>query len=308
MIFDPISVAVSAIVMTMVTEGIDHYVKMFGTNMNIGLEGAKYLTLKNEFHWDVFVNTDVSKHYFANVRIQEGNVYDTPDLEKKGVHLIASNAYEKVRKLSDEMMKSIMSEIGNNKEINLRKYLDMVANAEREIISKVLSGSPDVLKLEKIKEANAYKHGPEKSPYLQYLLWQDVFSKKYGNAPEPTYMAIKIPTIINSKSDMKEYLDSLEDEEFKSDLIEFMKKWNKTEIKTFKLPLINVFSKGLPKELLPIIDIDRVVKDNCNVLYMVLASLGFYLKPGMKVIDYLENNEVEKYLEDDDFLGEDEKK
>jgi hypothetical protein len=103
-------------------------------------------------------------------------------------------------------------------------------------------------------------------------------------------------------------LDSLEDKEFKSDLIEFMKKWNKTEIKTFKLPLINVFSKGLPKELLPIIDIDRVVKDNCNVLYMVLASLGFYLKPGMKVIDYLENNEVEKYLEDDDFLGEDEKK
>jgi len=285
--FSPTAVGVSAIIMTFTTQVIDHYIKVLGGNMNIDKDSVKYLEMKNEFFWDVFANTDVSKHYFANVRIQEGNVYDTPDLEKKGVHLMATNAHPEIRKYSEKLMNYILHTIGANKRVDLEKVLLEIAEKEFFILDKLLSGSPDVLKLEKIKQANAYKAEIDKSPYLHYLLWQDVFSDRYGDAPDPTYMAVKVPTIINSKKDMNEWLDSMEDQEFANKLREFMKKHGKTEIKTFKLPLINVYSKGIPEELSKIIDYDRVIKDNVGVLYMVLATTGYYLKDGHKVMDIL---------------------
>jgi len=275
------AIGLTAIVMTFNTQAIDHYIKVLGANMNIGYEGAKNLQMKNEFFWDVFVNTDVSKHYFANVRIQEGNVFKEPDLEKKGVHLIASYAYQPVRDLAEKMMRDIMDTISRNEKLSLTKYLKQVVEAEQMIIKAIKSGSPNVLKLEKIKEPTAYKAEMDKSPYLQYLLWQDVFADKYGNAPDPTYMAVKIPTIINSKKDMENWLSSLEDQEFTNKFREFMKKYNKTEIKTFKFPLVNLHNKGFPKEIMDIIDIKKVVKDNCNMLYIILNSMGYYVKPNL---------------------------
>jgi hypothetical protein len=103
-------------------------------------------------------------------------------------------------------------------------------------------------------------------------------------------MAIKLPTTINNKSDWNDYIDSIEDPDIRERLRKFAEKYGKTEIKTFKLPLINIYSKGIPKELKKIMDIDRVIKDNCIPLYMILNSLGFYLKKDMKVLDYIEND------------------
>jgi len=295
MVFNKDAVSITAAIMTFTTQAIDHYIKLLGANMNLDYDAAKNLEMKNEFFWDVFVNTDVSKHYYANVRIQEGNVFKEPDLEKKGVHLIASFAYGPVRKLADEMMMEIMSEVGSNKKISLRKYVKKVADMEKHIITKIQEGSPEVLKLEKIKEANAYKEPDiSKTPYLQYLLWEEVFAPKYGHAPEPTYMALKIPTTINNKTDMKNFLDSIKDNELKQRFEEFLKKYNKSEIKTFKFPLVNLYNKGFPEEIMSVIDIDKVVKDNCNVLYMILNSLGYYIKPGLKVIDLIDNGVEEK--------------
>jgi len=286
--FNKEAVAITAIVMTLVTQAIDHYIKLLGANMNIGWEGAKHLQMKNEFFWDVFVNTDVSKHYFANVRIQEGNVFAEPDLEKKGVHLIASFAYGPVRKLADELMRDILTKSGRGEKLSLEYYLKRVAEAEKMIIESIKEGKTDVLKLEKIKEKDAYKADLEQSPYLQYLLWQEVFADKYGSAPDPTYIAVKIPTIIKNKTDWNNWLNSLKDKEFKTKLENFMKKYGKTEIKTFKFPLVNLHNNGFPEEIKDIIDVDKVVKDNCNMLYMILNSLGYYLKPGNKVIDEAE--------------------
>ena len=293
--FGPLAYKVSAIVMTIVTQTIDHYIKEFATNLNISYENAQVLQMKNEFTWDVFVNTNVSKHYFANVRVQEGNVYKFEDLkkhlEKKGVHLIASQAYAPIRKLAEEMMVEILWKVNNNEKLVLKDYINKVIEAEKMIIDKIKVGSPDVLKLEKIKEARAYKAEPHMSPYLHYLLWQEIFADEYGDAPDPTYMAIKVPTIINSKADMMNFINSL-DEEYKQKYLNFLKKYEKDAIKSYKLPLIITYNKGLPKILLPILDIRRVILDNCNVLYIILESIGFYKKEGQTLLDMFEYNDI----------------
>jgi len=288
--YSPKSIGVTAAVMTIMTQAVDHYIKLFGTNMNVKYKDTNVMEMKNEFFWKVFVNTNVSKHYFADVFIQEGNIYKPnkkKSLEKKGVHLIAPNAYQPIRDLAEELMIKSMDDTYNGKKLSLEYYLDKVIEAEAMIMAKLREASPDVLKLEKIKEAKSYKLEPNASPYFHHMLWETIFEDKYGKAPDPTYMAIKIPTTINSKGDMNDYLDSMEDQETAVMFRNFMISKKKETVKTFRLPLILIYNKGIPEEIIPIIDKKRVILDNCRVLYIVLESLGYFLKEGMTLTEML---------------------
>ena len=297
--FGPTAYKVSASVMTIVTQAIDHYIKDFATNLNITYEDAQVLEMKNEFTWDVFVNTNVSKHYFANVRIQEGNVYNFEDpskyLERKGVHLIVSQAYEPIREIAEKMMLEIMWKVNNNEKIDLNDYINQTIKAEIMVTDKIKEGSPDVLKLEKVKEAKSYKAEPERSPYFHYLLWQDVFADEYGEAPNPTYMAIKVPTTINSKQDMMDFIETL-DSEYKEKYLQALRKYGKETIKSYKLPLIITYNKGIPKILHPILDIRRAIMDNCKVLYIILESIGFYVKEGQTLSEMVKYGNINNDL------------
>jgi len=288
--FSPESIAVTAAVMTIMTQAVDHYIKLFGTNMNITYAATQNLEMKNEFFWKVFVNTNVSKHYFADVFIQEGNIYDVDkfkSLEKKGVHLIAPNAYQPIRDIAEELMVTSMETIYSGGKIDFTSYIDKVLAAEDLILDKLKEASPDVLKLEKIKEAKSYKLEPNASPYMHHMLWEDVFEDDYGKAPDPTYMAIKIPTTINTKADMREFVDNIPNESMRIKFDKFLTEKKRETIKTFRFPLILLYNNGIPEEIVPIIDKKKVVLDNCRVLYIVLESLGFYIKEGMTLSEMI---------------------
>jgi hypothetical protein len=47
-----------------------------------------------------------------------------------------------------------------------------------------------------------------------------------------------------------------------------------------------VMSKGIPVELASIIDIRRITMDICNVFYMLLESLGYFVKEDSIVSDF----------------------
>ena len=155
------------------------------------------------------------------------------------------------------------------------------------LIEKVKEGNVDVFKMAKVKNREAYAADIGISPYFHYLLWNEAFAPVYGEAPNPTYMALKIPLKINSKKDMEEFLKSIDNEIIRNGILKMMKEYKKDKIGTFLVPLINALEKGIPKELLNYIDIDGLIKDNCNVMYIILSSLGFYLKPEEKVLDYV---------------------
>jgi len=285
--FGPKGMAITGVIMTIATTAIDHGIKVFAANMNIPKDRVGSIAMKNEFYWDVFVNTNVSKHYFADYWIKEGNVRKSPKNEIKGVNLIASSIYEPVRELELWLINDIFARVRTGRKIPLKEYLKKVINMEQFIIKKIYEGSPDVLKLDKIKEDIAYKLDKYHSPYFHHMLWQRVFAKKYGNAPDPMYMAIKIPVTIDNKTRFDEYIEwlSKEDSEMALAFRELMNEGGKNNIGMFRFPLMNTQEHGIPKEVLPIIDIDRAVFDNCNVLYMVLESIGYYRKPDMKISD-----------------------
>lgn len=272
--------AISAAIMFINTQAMDHNIKILARNMNVGNADVELLKMKNEFQWSVFVPTNNTKHYFANTCIQEGNVYREPELEKKGVHLIGSAANPSITKRVEKMMQHINKEVSKGKTISLAKYVTFVANLEREIESKIKKGDLTIFKLEKIKDPKSYKDPDKtKTPYLHHILWETVFGPKYGSNIEPPYLVIKIPTILDTTKRLTDYLDFIPDDEVKIPFKVFIEKYSKNNLPTIRVPVQAVKTMGaLPQELLPIIDYKRIIEDNLTSAYIVLETLGFYRK------------------------------
>lgn len=271
---------ISAVVMTINTQAMDHNIKILAKNMNIQNELVDLLKMKNEFYWDVFTATNVNKHYYANVLVQEGNVFKEPDLEIKGVQLLASFANQDYINEIKKMIIDINQTVSKGEKIDLVKYIKKVADMEREILDKIKQGDTSIFRRDKIKSSDSYKSDLHLSPYAYHMLWEEVFSEKYGSAGIPTYMVVKIPLTTDSKKKMEEFINNIEDTDIKEKLSNFCKKYNKPYIGTLKPSISILNSKGIPSEIVNIIDTDRIIKDNLNPAYMVLETLGFYLKDG----------------------------
>jgi hypothetical protein len=111
-----------------------------------------FAQMKNEFFWTVFVATNVSKHYFADTLIKEGNVYGVTKLELKGVHLIASAIDQDIVSRSQALIKEFNRAVSNNEPVDIRDYIDAVADIEIELLGRIKNGDVDIYKRDKIKE------------------------------------------------------------------------------------------------------------------------------------------------------------
>ena len=277
------AVALTASVMTINTQVIDHYLQVFTAKMNMPEENRPLIKMKNEFFWNLFTSTNVSKHYFANILIQEGNVFAEPDLELKGVHLIASSVHQDIRDIAYQTIDYIHTTLSSGNKISLNYLATTTANLERKIIEDIRLGNPSIFRVDKIKEESAYKLDRLKSPYIHHMLWTEVFKDKYGNPGVPTYMVINVPTKLKSRNAIKHYLEKLEDREIATKLERFLSKYNKDSLGTFRAPLNVVSGKRLPDEIYQAVDFHKVVTNNVNIMYLILESCGFFRKPDMLI-------------------------
>lgn len=273
-----LGISVTAVIMTITSLVIDHYLKVLSRNINVSKDRMDLLKMKNEFFWPVFTTANKNKHYFASTSIQEGNFYREPELEMKGVHIIASAADGDITGKVHDMIKDINNKLSNNEKLSLNHYCSLVANLEREVIRRIKDGDVSIFKKDKIKDAKSYKQEAELSPYINHILWQTVYAEKYGDAPPPAYTVIKVPTILDTKTKMNVYLENLKDQDISSKLKEFLVKYKKDTLMTLRPPVAIVSDKGLPEEYLEIIDYNRVINDNLNSAYIILESIGYYKK------------------------------
>lgn len=286
MVFDNDAVGVAAAVSLLVSRAVEHNLKQLTANMNVPVDNRWRITYKPEFTWHSMTPMSASKHYVGDTAIREGNVYSESINEIKGSNLILSQAPEFVQKIGKEILTSMHKDIRENRMLSAIKYLTMAADLEREIISRFKRGDIDIFKSTKIKDKDLYAKGESQSVYVYHLLWNDVFGSRYAYMDEPPYGAIKVNTIFNTDKRMRDWLDELEDIEFKESLKNFMHRHKKGKIGVFNLPYQMVAQFGIPKELYSAVDIDRVVSDSMSAIYMMLEGIiGFYRKDGMKLMD-----------------------
>jgi hypothetical protein len=233
--------------------------------------------MENEFPISTHSSCEISKHYFAYTIIQEGNVFKEADIEIKGVHLKNSAVPKFVIQDAKDLMKYILETIFENKKIKLHYVLEKIKTLEKDIKESVFKGEAIYLKKSKIKNKEAYALDEMKSPYQRHVLWQEVFAPKYGDIQDPPYDVIKIPTIVKGRAALSGWLEKIEDIELKERFNSWLIKYNKMDLPTIYLNETYIKSNGIPKEILNVIDIKRIILDVTMQHRIILETLGIML-------------------------------
>ena len=276
--FDDVSNAVAASLIFLASQTITHVLAIMSANFGIAKERLFQVAMKNEFKFDVFVPTQVAKHYYALIGCREGNVYAKYKEEIKGVHLKASNAPRIVMKEAKKMMLSIMNDILAEKELSLEEILGKVSDVENDIIRSISTGGYEYFKRTQIKPAEAYKNGETTANFVQYKLWQDVFAPKYGDAPPPPYMGIKISTDLKSPTQTRMWVEKIEDRELAARMQNWLVKNEKNSLGgTMIIPEHIMQTSGIPKEMYDVVGVRKIISDSTRVFYIILESIGWYI-------------------------------
>lgn len=261
---------------------IIHILAIMSANFGIVEKHIHRIEMKNEYRFDVFVPTQLGKHYYANMGCQEGNVFEKHKMEIKGVYLKSSNLPAVINKKAQEMMKQITDEVmtisqDNPRPISIRKYVNEVADIERMIISSIKKGETYFLKSSSIKDAQSYSKEGNESPYKHHLFWNEVFGEKYGVVPEPPYSTIKVSSLIENKTDLSNWLNNMQDPVIKSKIENWIARTGKDSFGTFNLPTQVLKNTGIPIEISGIINYKKIIIDLCSIFYLILETLGVYL-------------------------------
>lgn len=255
---------------------LKHILALMSANMGVNPDRIFLIAMKNEFKFEVFVPTMNTKHYYALITYQEGNIYKNPKMEIKGVHLKSSNAPKYINDLAKEMMEEICKTVINKNPIKVKEYLKKVADVERMILNHIKEGKTDFYRLQMIKNPEAYKEGEGQSLYQQHLFWNNTFAKIYGYSPELPYLTYKINTNINNKTDMRKFIDSLENKQLAKDIEDFFKTQKGDTLSTIYLPVDLFSDRPIPKEIISIVDKRKMLVDICHTLYYILETLGIF--------------------------------
>lgn len=282
-LIDDKSIATTGAVAFIAAQAIINQLAILSRSMNISDDHINTLAMKNEFLWLVHVPAEVSKHYFAYTVIQEGNVFKEPDIEIKGVHLKNSAIPKFVIEDSKDLMKYILSTVSNNEKIKFNYVMQRIISLENNIRDSVYRGEPVYLKKSKIKNPEAYALEGIKSPYARHILWKDVFAPKYGEIQLPPYDVIKIPTIVNSRPAMVQWIESIEDKALAGRLVKWLEENNKKDLPTIYLNDMYVINNGIPSEIMGIIDIKRIILDVTIQHRVILETLGVMLYDNMLI-------------------------
>lgn len=256
---------------------ITHVLAMMSANFGIETARIHQVSMKNEFFFDVFVPTNVSKHYFARILVQEGIVFPVPEYEIKGVHLKNSNAPEAINKQAHDMLKRILNTVAEGKLIVIKDYLKEIGDLERNIYKSISEGSSEFLRSGVINDPDSYKNEPEQSPYIHHMGWEEVWSHKYGAAPAIPYDATRISVELDSRKKIKAWMDTLEDKALVSRLSGWLTKHQKDNISSLLIPKEIINNVGIPKELYVVMDIRKIVADITKTFYLIMETLGFYI-------------------------------
>ena len=279
------SLAVGGAIAYIAAQAIVNQLAILSRHMNVEEKELNRLAMKNEYLWEVFMPLDVSKHYFASTIIQEGNVFKKAELEKKGVHVKNSAVPKSVLQVGNDLVNYIFDGVRNNKQLYLDYILTTIIDMENRIIESISSGKSEFLKQSKIKDKNAYSQDETKSPYARHLFWVEVFSPTYGPIGEPPYNVYKLPTILKTKTALREWVASIEDIELQGRLNEWLTRNNKTSLPTMYVNESYVMGAGVPKEILSVVNINKIILDVTLQHRSILEALGVVIYKDVLIKD-----------------------
>ena len=270
--------AVASTVIFLASQTITHILAMISANLGVIKEKIHRIAMKNEYFFNPFITTSITKHYAALKEVQEGVVYAKPGPDLKGAHIITSKAPKEIRSRVKNLFIDIMEEVKTTVSVDVNKVITRISDTEHYIYNCLKQGDQDYFQRAKVKDKFSYKNPDNFTPYSHYEFWEEVFAPKYGTVDPPPFGAIKLTANIKNKSDMERVINAIEDDGIKERFKNYLEKKNKKVMKSFLIPDQIVRAQGLPVELLSIINSREIVAENCRAFYILLESLGIYMQ------------------------------
>jgi hypothetical protein len=256
---------------------ITHILARMSANLGVETEVIHAIAMKNEFKFDIIAPTQVGKHYFAYISAQEGNVFDDFKEEIKGVHLKNSNVPKAIMKDAKDMMLDSMRRIMAGEMVDMRACLSQIGGIERGIVSSITAGSHDFFKFGRINSKESYKQDENRSNYRHYHMWQEVFAPDYGDVPPPPYTCLKLSTELDTMGKTNDWLMRMKNQALAARMKQWLVKNDKSYLGMLMLPEGIVQARGIPPELLEVVDIRTMILDSTNVFYLMMEAFGIYM-------------------------------
>ena len=252
--------------------------------VNVAEEDRKYVKAKSEFHMPIVIVTYAKKSYIAYVTRQESVVFDTPQIDTKGVNFFKSTASEKTSKfIYDALLRDELFEPKDGK-ISLRRIYKKIINFQESIKADILKGDMGFLKRGiKIKSLDAYADPMRISQARAVVVWNSIMPEKEHIQLPATTTFIKVK--LTTKKDVAALAPWPEIYEKVMALFDNPEFGDHMEMKDGKERLVK--GKGInaialpnsyddvPDWILAVIDADLLVQNNMSLMVQLAKPLGF---------------------------------
>lgn len=270
--------AVAEVIVYMREYCVSHLLAVLSVNLGASKKNLRRNQMKNEFMFPAYARSEINKHYYSLEGIQEGFVNKTLKLDRKGVQYKSSRTPKAVLNLSDGKMVENLTTVINGGKISLKDNLVAVADFERGMLESLKAGSTEFYRPDKVKESEAYKADAELSPYRNMLMWNEIFGLNYGYAPEPPYVAFKVPVFLKGKKNIEHYLGNFKDQACAERFRKWFEHTGRTELNTLYVPIEVLGARPMPEDIIQMTRHRDVVHDVMIAPHLVLESLGYYFR------------------------------
>lgn len=267
---------VSDVVIYIAVQNISHMMARMSKNLGVDVDAVFRYAMKNEYKFASFAMTNKAKHYFALITSREGNLYEDPELEVKGVALRTSNIPPLIMNQFRKSIRQLSLDVAEGRNINILPFLKEIADIERSIVASVTSGEYDYLKTGQIKTKDGYTK-PESSVYAYHEFWDFAWAPKYGISGPPPYDVINVSVKLPNKTSIKRWIDRMADRELAGRVRTWIDEKGRSDFTRFMLPEVILSATGIPKEILDITDYRRLIFSSVEPYYHVLESLGLIM-------------------------------
>jgi hypothetical protein len=242
-------------------------------NLNILEEDRSKINMKSEFHYLRMMLTRNKKSYAGLVLSKEGNIYDEPDVDIKGIQIKKTTTPRPARKFFTDILEDDILKAKTLNGIGVyRRFIEF----ENQIRKDVENSNTAFLTPAVIKNFSNYANLYSMQSYRGLLVWNALFPDNQIN--ENSSMHILTLKKVSSE-ELYEYLP-----EDACKKIEALFEQHGEDLSKHGLGLISIpFGvKKIPDMFIPLIDTDFIINRTMSSGNIILDSLGFTIVKSKK--------------------------
>lgn len=239
----------------------------FSIDLGATGENISILAMKNEFMYPIMMLFDIKKTYAALCAANEGVV--NPELEPdiKGSNIRGADASKEASDFCKSYLVNEILKPAITGTVDYKKHIEAVLRFEYMIMRSLTKRDLRFVPNKSLREKSQYAQ-PDRTAHFYRIAWDEVFTDSYSSIPGPGKYKM-VPVI--EKGINSEYLEWLEKKNPTAamKLKRFMEKHQK-EPKAFLLP---PDLHKIPTELMPLLDVRKLVHRNAKPLYRISQAL-----------------------------------